>query len=460
MTILHVEGCIRPYAWGSRTAIAELTGRPSPTSHPEAEMWFGAHPGGPCPVHPVGDDDPTPATGDPGEGTGAAPAATEGSPVAGGDARTLESVIAADVPGQLGDAAGPDGRLPFLLKLLAADQPLSLQAHPSREQAVAGFAREDAAGVPRDAFTRNYRDDNHKPELIVALTPFDAMAGFRPVGETLRLFDVVDCPELSRFRAMLGSGADADDLRGLLTTWITLPDATVRPLVAAVAASCRRAAARVADGAEPWMVRTLETVAELGDRYPGDSGVLCALLLNHVRLEPGEAIYLDAGQLHAYVRGFGVEVMANSDNVLRGGLTTKHVDVPELMHVLTFDPLEDPVRRPDAAGRYPVPVGEFALRRVTAADPEPTSVTGPAMLLGTAGRVQVDETAVPAGTDATSTALTPGDAVWVPARTTVGLTVLDAGHPPAGADAGSEAGADAGSGDHAVAFIVTVGTED
>ncbi|WP_202616698.1 mannose-6-phosphate isomerase, class I [Corynebacterium neomassiliense] len=377
-SVIRIDGTIRNYSWGSRTALADLTGRPLPTEHPEAEMWFGAHPAAP-------------------------------SRVTGTD-RSLLDVITADPDGQLGGHRRSD-RLPFLLKLLAADQALSLQAHPTRQQAQEGFARENAAGIALTAPNRNYRDDNHKPELLVALTPFEALAGFRPLHLTRELLDHLAVPELAWTTSLLGSGSDDEDLRALVTTWISLPSATKKQLVKAVAERCRGLLAET--GGTPdrdWMRGPASVAVELADQYPGDSGVLISLLLNHVVLQPGQAIFLSAGQLHAYVRGTGVEIMANSDNVLRGGLTTKHIDVPELMRVMDFSPVADPVCPRDSSGRFSVPVSDFGLREIRGTTP--VTVDGPAVVLGVAGDTDVSWQSP---TGERSEALRPGQAVWVPA---------------------------------------------
>ena len=229
----------------------------------------------------------------------------------------------------------PSGRanLPYLLKVLAADEPLSLQAHPSAAQAAEGFARENAAGIPVDAPTRNYRDASHKPELICALTEFHALVGFREIAQTLALLRALDVAELAPHVALLAAQPDAAGLRALFTTWITLPQSVLDRAVPALQTACVRLAQQ---GRE--FAREARMALELSERYPGDAGVLAALLLNLVVLAPGEALYLPAGNLHAYLSGAGVELMANSDNVLRGGLTSKHVDVAELLRVLDFTP--------------------------------------------------------------------------------------------------------------------------
>ena len=364
-----LRGAVRTYAWGSRTAIAEFTGAPSPTPHPEAELWFGAHP-----------HDPAWLQTDDGE-------------------HSLLEALRADPDGELGPVLrGRFGdTLPFLLKVLAADEPLSLQAHPSTEQAVEGFAREDRQGIPVSAPIRNYRDRSHKPELLVALGPFEALAGFRPAARTVELMQAIAPGVLQPFIHLLSGQSDADGLRALFTTWITCPQPDLDKLVPAVLDG---AITYVRSGAHEFDAEA-RTVLELGERYPGDAGVLCSLLLNRVTLAPGEGIYLPAGNLHAYLQGVGIEVMANSDNVLRGGLTPKHVDVPELLRVLDFRPAHDVVVRPEsfrdgAELVYDTPAPEFEVS-VLQIDGEllghevdaPTRHDGPQILLCTEGAATV-----------------------------------------------------------------------
>lgn len=329
---------MRTYAWGSRTALAEFTGRPVPAAHPEAELWFGAHPGDPAFLHtPHGET-------------------------------SLLTALSADPEGQLGAASRArfGDVLPFLVKVLAADEPLSLQAHPSTAQAVEGYRREERLGIPVNSPVRNYRDISHKPELLVALQPFEALAGFRQVARTSDLLRALAVSDLDPFIDLLGEGSDdesdAAGLRALFTTWITAPQPDLDVLVPAVL-----------DGAIQYLscgatefAGEARTVLELGERYPGDAGVLAALLLNRISLAPGEAIFVPAGNLHTYLRGFALEVMANSDNVLRGGLTPKHVDVAELLRVLDFTPsaesqLRPPIRRDGLALVYETPADEFAV---------------------------------------------------------------------------------------------------
>jgi mannose-6-phosphate isomerase len=357
-----LDNPVRAYAWGSRTVIPEMLGQEVPSAHPQAEMWLGAHPADSS--HLVHADE--------------------------GRTSLLEA-LGADPERLLGPVRSErwDSTLPYLLKVLAADEPLSLQAHPSLEQAKAGFAREEAAGISRDASNRNYKDANHKPELICALTELHALAGFRDAAVTVRLLRALEVPALATYAELLAAQPDADGLRALFTTWITLPQAVLDTLVPALQEGCVRLA-----GSDGEFSTEARTELELSERYPGDAGVLAALLLNRVTIEPGEALYLPAGNLHAYLNGAGIELMANSDNVLRGGLTPKHVDVPELLRVLDFRATPPPIvtGKPDGDWvRYDTPAEEFLLRRFEGAPGSPVHVPdgGPRILLCTAGGARV-----------------------------------------------------------------------
>ncbi|MDD7813471.1 mannose-6-phosphate isomerase, class I [Mycolicibacter sinensis] len=387
-----LRGAIRTYAWGSRTAIAEFTGRPVPAAHPEAELWLGAHPGDPAWLE-----------------------------TADGEASLLD-VLTADWEGQLGAVAHArfGDRLPFLVKVLAADEPLSLQAHPSTMQAIEGYEREERLGVPVSSPIRNYRDTSHKPELLVALQPFEALAGFRPAARTIELLRALAVSDLDPFIDLLGAcpdggQSDADGLRALFTTWITAPQPDLDVLVPAVL----EGAIQYLSSEAGEFAAEAKTVLELGERYPGDAGVLAALLLNRVSLAPGEAIFLAAGNLHTYLHGVGLEVMANSDNVLRGGLTPKHVDVPELLRVLDFTPttaeaLRSAVHTEGPEVVYQTPAEEFAVSRLTLDGAylghevdAPAHHDGPQILLCTEGSVTVH---AKTGT----LTLHRGESAWVP----------------------------------------------
>lgn len=305
-----------------------------PAAHPEAELWFGAHPGDPAWLE------------------------------TGNGEITLLEALGDDPEGQLGPVSRArfGDVLPFLVKVLAADEPLSLQAHPSAAQAAEGYMREERVGIPLNSPVRNYRDMSHKPELLVALHPFEALAGFRQAARTVELLRALAVSDLDPYIDLLNDQSDADGLRALFTTWITAPQPDIDVLVTAVLDG---AIAYVSSGATEFAGEA-KTVLELGERYPGDAGVLAALLLNRVSLAPGEAIFVSAGNLHTYLRGFAVEVMANSDNVLRGGLTPKHVDVPELLRVLDFTPTTEEQLRPRTRREgfgliYETPAEEFAV---------------------------------------------------------------------------------------------------
>ena len=324
---------VRPYAWGSRTIIAELLGRDVPAPHPEAELWVGAHPGDPSTV--IRTNQP------------------------------LVDLIDEDPTGQLGPAVAArwGTRLPFLLKILAAEEPLSLQAHPSQAQAEAGFAREEAAGIPRDAKNRNYPDPTAKPELVCALTEFHALAGFRDPHRTVKLLRAVQTPGLAPYVDLLAEQPNSDGLRALFTTWITLPQPALDKLEPELLDAC--VAEVRAHGSFEVECRT---ILQLGEAYPGDAGVLVSLLLNRVVLTPGEAIFLPAGNPHSYLQGAAVEILANSDNILRGGLTPKHVDVPELLRVLDFSCGDIPIlsgeRKDESRWVYRTSAPEFELSRL------------------------------------------------------------------------------------------------
>jgi mannose-6-phosphate isomerase len=274
-------------------------------------------------------------------------------------------------------------RLPFLMKVLAAEGNLSLQAHPTTEQAEAGYAAEEAAGVAKDDPTRTFKDPYHKPELLLALTTFEALCGFRPVEESLHCLAKLQVPELKPTIAALARGG----LRAAIPQLLALTRERRGELVEAVAA---KAASFVA-AHDPEFINTYRWAATLAQSYPGDPGVVISLMCNHLKLAPGEAVYLPAGNLHAYLSGAGVEVMASSDNVLRGGLTTKHVDLAALMEVLDFTdgriPVLHPVLGPGGL-RYPVPVEDFDLTRIELdAGSGALTTRGPQVLLCTEGTV-------------------------------------------------------------------------
>lgn len=364
----RLTNTIRPYAWGSPTAIPTLLGV-APTGEPQAEMWMGAHPGAPSRL-------------DRGAGE-----------------TSLSDLIAADPEGELGAAAvarfGP--RLPFLFKILAAGAPLSLQVHPDLAQAREGYEDEERRGVPIDAAHRNYKDPNHKPEMICALTPFDGFCGFRRPEQAADLLDGLGVDSLKPYADLLRAHPEEAALREVLTAVLTADREQMARTVTETAAAAERLGGPYA----PY--------AALVHDFPGDPGIIAALLLNHFRLQPGEAVFLGAGVPHAYIDGLGVELLANSDNVLRAGLTPKHVDVPELLKVVRFESGDPAVLRPegDEEEVYETPIDEFRLSRFLLA-PGGASRTLPAdtaqILLCTAGAPRVG-----------ALDLAPGESVFVPA---------------------------------------------
>ncbi|MDT0406772.1 mannose-6-phosphate isomerase, class I [Streptomyces edwardsiae] len=362
----RLDNTIRPYAWGSTTAIPRLLGT-EPTGEPQAEMWMGAHPGAPSRT---------------GRGT-------------------LVEVIDADPETELGaDSVAKFGpRLPFLLKLLAAGAPLSLQVHPDLTQAKEGYEDEERRGVPVTAPHRNYKDANHKPELVCALTEFDGLCGFRDPLRAAELLDGLGVDSLKPYVDLLHAHPEEAALREVLTAILTADPDEMARTVTETAAACDRLGGAYA----PY--------ADIAHHYPGDPGVIAAMLLNHVRLQPGEALFLGAGVPHAYLDGLGVEIMANSDNVLRCGLTPKHVDVLELLRIVRFESRDAGVLRPEAGPDgeevYETPIDEFRLSRYVLPEGGATrdlTLATPQILLCTAGSVRAGEHE-----------LTPGTSVFVPA---------------------------------------------
>lgn len=326
--IAVLENTIQPYAWGSLTAIADLMGCSSPADQPQAELWMGAHPKAPSNV------------------------------VLDGRTSSLADITAEDPVEMLGQKAADrfGNRIPYLFKVLAAAQPLSIQAHPDKTQAQKGFAAENRRNIPLDAGHRNYRDDNHKPECICALTPFWGLNGFRPIAETVDYLSRC-CPNgLKNELGLLCDRSRPDRLKIFFTSLMSLRNETRHKVIDE---ALNQAQNRIdEDAAFRWVVA-------LHAAYPSDIGVLAPLFLNLVCLEPGQAMFLQAGELHAYLDGLGIELMANSDNVLRGGLTPKHVDLPELLRVLNFDEKKidilSPVKIREYELVYDTPAEEFRL---------------------------------------------------------------------------------------------------
>lgn len=361
--VYKLYNAIQPYAWGSRTALADLLGQPVPSVTPQAELWMGAHPKAPSKI------------------------------CFSGECRNMDQLTRQYPDFFLGETAAQRfaNQFPFLFKVLAVDHPLSIQAHPDARQARRGFERENRLGIALTAPHRNYKDDQHKPECVCALTPFTALCGFRSATDMLTRLGAV-WPE--DFRVLLDGLMHTPEtaaIRAFFNQLMTLPALSVRMLVAQTVAKAE--ALSTSDPVYEWMVR-------LNGAYPGDVGVLSPALLHLVALEPGQALYLPPCQLHAYLNGVAVEVMANSDNVLRGGLTPKHVDVPELLKVVDFAPrpvaMLYPVEKDDGWQYFASGADEFALSKAIVEPNRPCYGTpdrpGPQIILCTHGKAEVSWT--------------------------------------------------------------------
>ncbi len=324
---------------------------------------------------------------------GAHPSAPSGVHRDGGQA-TLDAVIAADPRRELGAecAARFGARLPFLLKVLSADKALSIQVHPSRAQAEAGFRAENERGLPPGDPARNYVDDWPKPELLVALTPFEVLAGLRDPADAARILRALEVGALLPLASRLAAAPGPEALTGALGSILDWPEARRERLAADVAAAC----ARIAAGGGPYAGACAAAARTAAD-HPGDLGLAAMLLMRHAVLRPGQAVYMPAGGLHAYLRGTGVEVLANSDNVVRAGLTGKHVDVPELLRLVdpaAAVPVLAPRRLGEHVAGYDTPAPEFRLYLLDlAADAVPLPGAGPRIVLCTDGAAALRDSA-------------------------------------------------------------------
>jgi mannose-6-phosphate isomerase len=329
--ISFLKNPVQHYAWGSTTAIQALLGEKA-QDEPAAELWMGAHPSAPSEVK------------------------IKGKWIA------LNKAIQANPDAILGARVAEkfSNKLPFLFKVLAADRPLSIQVHPNLTRSREGFERENARGIPISAPDRNYHDENHKPEILCALSRFHGLKGFRPIPEILALMGKVSCTSIAPGLCRLRERPDPKGLRLFFDALMTMDRPCQEEMVTRMALRAETYTAEAS--AYGWVVK-------LNQEFPGDIGVLSPLILNVVELAPGEAMFLPAGELHAYLRGVGMELMANSDNVIRGGLTVKHMDVNELLDVVDFrrgtiQPIQ-PIRSTACEARYPVPVSEFLLSAIS-----------------------------------------------------------------------------------------------
>ena len=332
LTIGLMKNTVQKYAWGSTSAIQELLGQTNSVPEPAAELWMGAHPKAPSRVQ------------------------YKGRWV------SLADLISGHPQDILGKQIAKkfNNQLPYLFKVLAAARPLSIQAHPGLEQARKGFDIENNKGVAPDAAHRNYKDANHKPECICALSSFWALYGFRDIAEILALMGKI-CPVgLSSELEQLQNHPDPGGLKFFFTQLMTMKTGQKKQVINEAIHHSKRLLEK--NPAFQWTAR-------LAAEYPADIGLLAPLFLNLIRLKPGQALFLPAGELHAYLEGTGIELMANSDNVLRGGLTSKHIDVPELLKVLNFAPRPVEILRAipkDGMEKiYPSLAQEFVLSAIT-----------------------------------------------------------------------------------------------
>ncbi|WP_434763027.1 mannose-6-phosphate isomerase, class I [Vibrio fortis] len=375
MSLFKLDNVIQNYAWGSKDSINKLFGIVNPNQEPQAEIWMGAHPNGCSKV--------------------------------GGTGEALSHVIDENKVDVLGGyTAARFGELPFLFKVLAAETPLSIQVHPNKRKSEMGYERENALGIPLNASNRNYKDPNHKPELVYALTFYKAMNGFRPIEDIISLFEEANIPSLAIELNVLKANADSDALKAFFTAIMSLEgekkEAALNELEAAHQRSAKTVMGREA----------MQYSKDFKQHYPGDIGLFAPLMLNTVELAPGEAMFLFAETPHAYVQGTGLEIMANSDNVLRAGLTPKYIDVPELIDNTIFEPIKPenirlkPVLK-EGKMSYPIPVDDFGFDILSASDESKSQYLRSAEILFC---VEGEATVTSEGQSIT---LKPGESVFV-----------------------------------------------
>jgi mannose-6-phosphate isomerase len=361
--IALLKNPVQEYAWGSKTFLPELLGEPSPSASPRAELWMGVHPKGISKIR------------------------WDGAWI------SLPDLIQTNPKNILGREVAKrfQNQLPFLFKILAAERPLSVQAHPDLRKARHGFAEENRLQIPLDDPARNYRDENHKPEILCALTPFDALKGFRKVDDILALFDRAPIPALDAPIRLLRKDKTAQGLAGFFSALLALGAEDRRRAISELMAASESLAS--SDPVFTWVIR-------LHQCFSGDIGVFSPLLMNLIHLKPGEALYIDSGELHSYLQGAGVELMANSDNVIRAGLTTKHADIPELLRILCFEEnlgeIITPLARNQSEWVYPTPAKEFVLSRLSLRKGAPhreTDRESLAIMICTQGNAEITDVA-------------------------------------------------------------------
>ena len=372
----RMRNVIQDYAWGSTTSIGQLFGFENPEGKPQAEIWMGAHQNG-CSQIDV-----------------------DGKPT------LLSDFIDADKATLIGaQTAETFGELPYLFKVLAAEKALSIQVHPSKAQAEAGFAKEEEMGVPRTAGNRNYKDPNHKPELVYALTPYQAMNGFREFEQIVSFFRALEIEEIHALVEALEANQNEQGLERFFEAMLSL-DGEVK----------ENSVAKLLAFAEAHKEEELfALILDLAEQYPGDIGLFAPLMLNTLTLQPGEAMFLYACTPHAYIKGTGLEIMANSDNVLRAGLTPKYMDVPELVSCTTcqpipFDSLLMAPQVESGALHYPIPVPDFKFSVYQQANNVALETNSAEILLA------VDAALTVAHADGETLTIAKGESVFIPAN--------------------------------------------
>lgn len=369
-----MKNVIQHYAWGSVSSFNQLFGIANKTGEPQAEIWMGAHPNGCSTVMVHGQE------------------------------MKLSSLIAQNKTAFLGESVSDRfGALPYLFKVLAAGKALSVQVHPNKLQAEKGYAREEQQGIPMTSRHRNYKDPNHKPELVYALTEYKAMNGFRPLDEIIMHFSALAIPQTTSLLDELMNNPTADGLANFFYGLLSMEGETKTNALTTLLSHAASSAESVFE-----LIMTLES------QYPGDIGLFTPLILNVITLQPGEAMYLDAQTPHAYLQGTGLEIMANSDNVLRAGLTPKYIDVKELISCTIFKekPYEKLTLNPinnHGISDYPIPVEDFKFAMIDDSHQHDIQTNSAEILLPLDGTLELTH---PNGESCT---VSKGTSVFIPA---------------------------------------------
>lgn len=372
--LFKLDNVIQHYAWGSQTSISQLFGIKNQDGAPQAEIWMGAHPNGCSKIESTGE--------------------------------LLSEMIKKHPIETLGEYTHQRfGELPYLFKVLAADKPLSVQVHPKLSDAKIGFEKENQQGIELNAFNRNYKDANHKPELVYALTFYRAMNGFRPIADLISIFEQAEIASLAIDIATLKSNQNSKGLRTFFTTVMNLDGEQKKQALTELIKN-------IGQKAKTKMAReAFDMVLEFSEEFADDIGLFSPLLLNIIELEPGEAMFLHAATPHAYVQGTGLEIMANSDNVLRAGLTPKFMDIQELIshtefHSIAFDDIRlNPIKK-DHKNSYPIPVDDFGFEIIKVEEQHTQYVRGAEILFCIKGEVSVEN-------EQTKITLKPGESVFI-----------------------------------------------